>query len=55
MTQPPCSPLFSENIGKKKKKLTHILYLFGHFNIFYVNQNAKSHWLETFHLYELIP
>lgn len=33
----------------------HILYLFGHFNIFYVNQNAKSHWLETFHLYELIP
>lgn len=33
----------------------HILYLFGHFNIFYVNQNAKSRWLETFHLYELIP
>lgn len=56
MTQPPCSPFFSENICKKKIIIImQILYLFGHFNIFYVNQNGKSHWLETFHLYELIP
>lgn len=55
MTQTLAVPSFLKTSAKNIYILMHILYLFGHFNIFYVNQNAKSHWLETFHLYELIP
>lgn len=48
--KPPATLSFLKTSAKKKADS-----VFGHFDIFYVNQNAKSHWLETFYLYELIP